>query len=190
MAEASKAININYRDTVYCFYWCLNIWDRQEKMDNQKLLYLALLKFQCCCSHPLKLYKTCCIHNIAQPICVQREVLSPATLLWRVGTVRNQSLYWNNSCFYLCNGCRMTVHILAHWSCHKSSILVHSRRPCCWVVFRTSVAKQRQDTSKSVISHLRNHIKYFTIIFSPFVSTWLFKSNYEKKETHIMSIKH
>lgn len=147
MAEASKAININYRDTVSCFNWCLNIWDLQERMDNQKLLYPALSKLQCCCSHPLMLYKTCCLHNIAQPICMWREVPSPATLLWGVGTVRNQSLYWNNSCFYLCNGCRMTVHILARWSCHKSLISVQSMGPCCRVVFRTSVARQKQDTS-------------------------------------------
>lgn len=84
--------------------------------------------------------KSCCLHNIAQPICMWREVLSPATLLWQVRTVRNQSLGRNNSCFYLCNGCRMTVHILDRWSCHKSLIWRHTVN---W--FWTCEARQRQD---------------------------------------------
>lgn len=123
MAGASKAISVDYIDTVSCFQWCLNIWGYKEEwtLDIR------------CCSHRLALDKTCCLHDIVQP--TRREAPSPATLLWGAGTVRNQSLRRNNSCFYLCNGCRTTVHILARWSCHKSLILGLSVGPRCQVVF-------------------------------------------------------
>lgn len=129
MAGASKAININYIDTVSCFHWCLNIRGLRGTLDIRESLHPALLK-SCPVLQPLARS----VQNLLPP--QYRSANLYVTLLpWGASTVRNQSLGWNNSCFYLCNGCRMTVHILARWSCHKSLIWGLSVGPRCQVVF-------------------------------------------------------
>lgn len=84
--------------------------------------------------HPRSLPAKPAASTIFLILCDVRSHL-PTYFCNREGTVKRDRLCQNNSCFYLCNGRRTTVHILAGWSCHKSLILGLSTGPRCQVAF-------------------------------------------------------
>lgn len=85
----------------------------------------------CCCRHRQARCPQCC----SVYLCVTgRSAFPPRSCKEQLRREIKGSAE-NNSCFYLCNGCRMTVHILAGWSCHKSLILCVSMGLHCQVVF-------------------------------------------------------
>lgn len=126
-----KAISIK---RITSFHICLRYLSLSILGPEEEWLHRKVLLYWNCnqwCSHLLR--KPCC--PTAAAYLYVTGVPSPATVLCGAATVRNHSLCRNNSCLYLCNGCRMTVHILARWSCHKSLILGLSVGPCCQVAF-------------------------------------------------------